>query len=92
MEATLLDYELTTNKTYMVYGKIPLKWNLKEKSVRVWTEFMKIRMGVSQVGSLECGNVFFFFLFPKSTWNFFTNRVFIYVLKMDFAPWAYLII
>jgi len=31
---------------------------LKGKSVRVWTEFMKIRMGISQVESLECGNVF----------------------------------
>jgi hypothetical protein len=31
MEAALLDYELTTNKTYMVYGKITLKWNLKER-------------------------------------------------------------
>jgi hypothetical protein len=58
MEATLLDYELTTNKTYMVYGKITLKLNLKEKGVRVRTEFMKIRMGVSQVGSIECGDVF----------------------------------
>jgi hypothetical protein len=93
METTLLDYELTTNITYMVYGKITLKWNLK--SVRVWTEFMKIRLGISQVESLECGNgffLFFVFWFPKSTWNFSSSRVIIYLLKMDFALRAYLII
>jgi hypothetical protein len=28
--------------------------------VRVWAEFMMIRMGISQVGSFECGNVFGF--------------------------------
>jgi len=39
---------------------------LKEWSVWVWTEFMKIRMGISQVGSFDCGNVFWF---PKGTWN-----------------------
>ena len=39
---------------------------------------MKIRMGISQVGSCECGNIFWF---PKSTCNFSTSRVIIICLK-----------
>jgi hypothetical protein len=46
-------------------------------------------MGISEVGSFECGSVF---MVSKKHMEFLYLHSDHYLLKMDFASWAYVII